>query len=151
MNRKALLLLITLISLPVIANALPPGKRNSGRELTPVKELQGNWKSTDISGDGLWLVVSSVGMTLGEHGTFKATALMSGGEKKHFKGDYYLDKGKIRLDLDEKGNFICYYTLKGDKLTLHFTKHDVLLEFERGELQEQQKSKTGFGAPGMHF
>ncbi|WOO42567.1 hypothetical protein [Rubellicoccus peritrichatus] len=151
MKRNSFLLLITLLCFSIAADALPPGKRHAGRELMRVKELFGDWKSTNISGDGLWLVVSDIGLNLGEHGTFYATAMMNDGGKKIFKGDYYMDKGKIRLDLDEKGDFICYYTLKDDKLNLHFTKHDVRVQFERGKLEVKQKPASSVGAPGMHF
>lgn len=111
------------------------------------KALYGSWKSTDLSGDGIWLVVDSIGVDFGQHGTFKATAVMSDGSNKTYKGDYYIDLGKIRLVPDEMQDVICYYSLKNGTLTLKPSKHDITIKLKRGQLDGQKKTE----AFGMHF
>ncbi|QYY34953.1 META domain-containing protein [Ruficoccus sp. ZRK36] len=139
-------------SLPLTLSALPASKSHSGRIVVKASRIEGDWVSTNLSGDAIWLVVKTVGVTFKKDGTFSATAQLHGGGTDTFSGPYHMDSGKIRLEPATEGTFICTYSIKQGTLTLYNAQHGITGTFQRGQLSTQsQPSEGSRGMPGMGF
>lgn len=144
--------LLACLMLPFSASALPASKANAGRTVLSERNLVGHWISTDLSGDGIWLIVSQVGLEFTQDGRFTATAVMNGGSDQTFTGKYDVDIGKIRLQPDGQSEYICYYTLENDHLTIKPTEIDVTVKLKHGKLTPKKAdSIPNEGMGGMQF
>lgn len=151
MTIKNLLTSLIFLALPLSFITQAHGANDRARFAVRAERIEGSWISTSLSGDGIWLVVKTVGLDLKADGTFIATAQMHGGDEKIIKGKYHLDIGKVRLTPETMSQLICYYQISGGVFTLKNRKHGITAVFERGQLKSAAPNHPAGGLPGMHM